>query len=67
MNKKSEQESQWGFRPYPQVERWWADYKRDPHHLKLNQALNLGLGKFMGKGDIELQDLYNVMRGLKNK
>jgi hypothetical protein len=55
----------WSFRPYKKVLLWWSEFNRDGH-WKRNQALNLGLAKFMNKGDKELEELYKEMRGNKD-
>lgn len=60
--KEQIQEAPRTIRLYRQVKAWWTVYNKDGH-WKLNQAINLGLAKFMGKSDKEITDLYNEMRG----
>ena len=70
MSKKSKdkdsQDDPWTFRPYDMVEEWWKEFNRDGYWKK-NQALNLALAKFMGKGDVEIQRVHDKMRGRKNE
>ena len=63
MKKKHKQDKAWTFRPYPQVETKWWQYvaEKDSIHV-LNQALNLGLAKFLNMGDTEISELHHEMR-----
>lgn len=63
-NTKDEQDDPVTFRPLPKVEEWWKEYKatKNKNNFKLNQALNLGLAKFLGRQDQEIKDLVDDMR-----
>jgi hypothetical protein len=53
-------------RLYPAVAKWWAEFNKDGY-WRIGQAMNLGLAKFMGKQDKEIEELHSYMRGHKDE